>query len=395
MGSQGIRDDADLSLSSMEGIYVAPAVERRPADGKKLLQAPSVRVGAAVALAVAAVSYAIHYIPTVPFRIVSEHGIRRPISASIIAILAGVFVRNVFRLPDSVGLGCKLIVRRLLPITIILAGAGLNLTDIAIIGFNALTITVLCISVATAAAFYIGRAMGLTSRAALLIGAGTAICGTSAIIAVAPLINAEDEDVTLSVGTVNLLGIVLMFLLPFLGGALHLGDTAFGIWAGTSIHAVPQAVAAGFAYSESAGTLATLVKLVRVTLLAPFIVALIFLYVRRSNRQRVTVHFSRLIPAFVWGFTAMAILNTGQFFPALVFHLAPWLSARAFTVPMSSTLVEIGNYILTFVMAAMGLEVHVRQLAAVGGKALLVGSIATVVLCVTSLALIKVLIIGW
>ena len=389
--SHDISDDTDLSLSSMEGVYVAPAVEPRPADGKKPFRAPSVRSGAVAALLVAAASYAIHYIPAVPFRIVSDHGIRRPISASIIAILVGVFVRNVFRLPSSVGVGCKVIARRLLPVTIVLAGAGLNLTDIAIIGFNALTITVLCISIATASAFYIGRAMGLTSSTALLIGAGTAICGTSAIIAVAPLISAEDEDVTLSVGTVNLLGIVLMFLLPFLGGALHLSDTAFGIWAGTSIHAVPQAVAAGFAFSEPAGTLATLVKLVRVTLLAPFIVALIFLYVRRSNRQRVTVHYSRLIPVFVWGFTAMAILNTARFFPALVFQLAPWLSVRAFTIPMSATLVDIGNYILTFVMAAMGLEVHIRQLAAVGGKALLVGSISAAILCATSLALIKVL----
>ena len=388
MSSYGISDEADLSLSSMEGVYVAPAVEPR---GKRTVPPPSLGVGAAVALGVAAVSYGIHYLPFVPFRIVSEHGIRRPISASIIAILAGVVVGNLFRLPEPVGVGCKAIVRRLLPVTIVLAGAGLNLTDLSAIGFTALAITVICIAVATAAAFYLGRAMGLASKTSLLIGAGTAICGTSAIVAVAPLIAAEDEDVTLSVGTVNLLGILLMFLLPFLGGALQLGDTAFGIWAGTSIHAVPQAVAAGFAFSEPAGTLATLVKLVRVTLLAPFMVALIFLYVRRSQRQQVTVHYSRLIPVFVWGFTAMAVLNTAQFFPALVFRLAPWLPVQSFTIPLSTTLVDTGNYILTFVMAAMGLEVRLRQLTAVGGKALLVGSIAAAVLCVTSLALIRLL----
>ncbi len=388
MSSYGISDEADLSLSSMEGVYVAPAVEPR---GKRTVPPPSLRVGAAVALGVAAVSYAIHYLPFVPFRIVSEHGIRRPISASIIAILAGVVVGNLFRLPEPVGVGCKVIVRRLLPVTIVLAGAGLNLTDLSAIGFTALAITVICIAVGTAAAFYLGRAMGLASKTSLLIGAGTAICGTSAIVAVAPLIAAEDEDVTLSVGTVNLLGILLMFLLPFLGGALQLGDTGFGIWAGTSIHAVPQAVAAGFAFSEPAGTLATLVKLVRVTLLAPFMVALIFLYVRRSQRQQVTVHYSRLIPVFVWGFTAMAVLNTAQFFPALVFRLAPWLPVQSFTLPLSTTLVDIGNYILTFVMAAMGLEVRLRQLTAVGGKALLVGSMAAAVLCVTSLALIQLL----
>src|SRR5205823_11120198 len=114
----------------------------------------------------------------------------------------------------------------------------------AAVGSTALLITVVCIVLSIAAAVWFGRLFGVWFRTGLLIGAGTAICGTSAIVAVAPLIEAEDQDLMLSIGTVNILGLGLMFLLPALGALLRLSDEAFGIWAGTSIHAVPQVVAA-------------------------------------------------------------------------------------------------------------------------------------------------------
>ena len=82
--------------------------------------------------------------------------------------------------------------------------------------------------------------MGLNWRTSLLLGTGTGICGNSAIAAVAPLIDAEEDDFVLSVATVNLFGLLAMLAWPAIGGLLHLGDEAFGVWAGTSIHAVPQ-----------------------------------------------------------------------------------------------------------------------------------------------------------
>src|SRR5262249_13194548 len=156
---------------------------------------------------------------------------------------------------------------RFIPILIVLTGAGLDLTQMAVIGAKALTLTIACIALSFTVSIYVGRMFGAWRKTSILIGAGTAICCTSAIVAAAPLIDAEDEDITLAVGTVNVLGLALMFCFPVFGTLLHLSDNAFGVWAGTSIHAVPQVVAAAFAYSEPAGALATLVKLVRVTLL--------------------------------------------------------------------------------------------------------------------------------
>jgi uncharacterized integral membrane protein (TIGR00698 family) len=365
----------------MEGLHalpLAPAAKPKP-KGPVLRQWSQ---GYVLALLVAAVSYALHYLPFPPFRVISASGSRYPVSAAIIAILAGVALRNAAPLPAASIQSAKGLAQRLIPIMIVLSGAGLNLTRVATVGYRALLITVICIAVSTLASVWLARLLGVWHRTGLLIGAGTAICGTSAIVAVAPLIEAEDQDMMLSIGTVNILGLVLMFLLPPLGGLLHLKDDAFGVWAGTSIHAVPQVVAAGFAYSASSGALATLVKLVRVTMLAPFLFVVGFLYARRQGSQ-VAIRYSRLVPPFVYGFLALSLLNTLGLLPVLQFRFG--------SAALSDILANLGELMLTLSMAALGLEVNVRFLAHTGGRAVLTGVGASVVLCVVSLMLIRML----
>jgi uncharacterized integral membrane protein (TIGR00698 family) len=264
----------------------------------------------------------------------------------------------------------------------VLTGAGLNLLRVASVGSTALLITVICMVVSMTVTIWLARVLGVWHRTGLLIGAGTAICGTSAIVAVAPLIEAEDQDLMLSIGTVNILGLALMFVLPAVGGMLHLRDDAFGVWAGTTIHAVPQVVAAGFAYSAQAGALATLVKLVRVTLLAPFLFIVGFLHAR-SRGATVAIRYTRLVPPFVYGFVALALCNTLSLFPVLQFRFGTW--------PLADLLANLGEFLLTLSMAAMGLEVNVRFLAHTGGRAVLTGAAASIVLCLTSLLLIRLL----
>lgn len=372
-----ISDEALLSLDSMEGIHELPRAAVRNKEPRGGWWRASWN-GYALAALVAALSYAIHYLPFPPFRV----GSRYPVSAAIIAIVGGVLIRNVLPLPGAAVDAAKGLARRLIPLTIVLTGAGLNLARVATVGSTALAITVICIVVSMAATIWLARLFGVWFRTGLLIGAGTAICGTSAIVAVAPLIEAEDQDLMLSIGTVNILGLALMFVLPAVGGLLHLRDDAFGVWAGTSIHAVPQVVAAGFAYSANAGALATLVKLVRVTLLAPFLFVLGYAYARRGG-SAVAIRYSRLVPPFVYGFLALSLANTLALLPVLQFHFGAY--------PLSDLLTNLGEMFLTLSMAAMGLEVNVRFLARTGGRAVLTGALASVVLCTVSLVLIHLL----
>jgi len=368
-----LTEEAMLSLGSMEGLLEVPAARKRR---ERLWP------GYAAAAGIAAIAYGLHYLPVAPFLIQNK----RPISASIIAIIVAVMIRNLLTVPAAALPGCKNVVRRMIPAAIVLTGAGLNLGQVAGVGWPALLITVAGMCIATVSALWLGRRMGLMRNTSLLIGTGTAVCGTSAIVAAAPLIEADEEDVTLSIGTVNFLGLILMFALPVAGGLLGLDQTAFGVWAGATIHAVPQVVAAGFTYGPEAGTLATLVKLARVTMLVPFLLLLLLM----TGKRRSDIHAGRLIPTFLWGFLALAALNSIGLIPSLQFQQALGMTQPA-VVALGPWLVEAGNGLLTLAMAAIGLEVNLRLLVKVGSRALLAGSGAAVVLCGGAWLLIRVL----
>jgi uncharacterized integral membrane protein (TIGR00698 family) len=370
----GVPLEALQSLDCMEGVYAPPASQVKPAP-------ITVLPGYGLALGITCLAYAIHYLPFSPFRVAGTSGVRYPVSAAIIAILAGMAARNLMALPASVIESARGMPRKVIPPSIVLTGAALNLTAIASIGLRALLITVVCIGVATGASMWLGVLTRLWRKTAILIGAGTAICGTSAIVAVAPLIQAEDQEILLAIGTVNILGLVFMFLMPLLGAMLQLSDQAFGVWTGTSIHAVPQVLAAAFSFSQPAGTLATLVKLVRVALMAPFMFVLGIWYSRQAGAGQTRIQYRRLVPAFVWGFLALATLNTANLLPVLEFPFGKY--------PTSTLLTNFGELLLALSMAAMGLEVNIVQFSRVGGRATLVGSLAGLILCATSLLLIK------
>src|SRR6266852_4771426 len=177
MNYDSISSEALLSLDSMEGVYSLPVVEKREAAAAAPATRPSVWPGYYLTALTAAIAFAIHYLPVAPFRVASEAGVRRPISAAIIAILAGALIRNLLPVPGSIVEGCKVVVRKAIPLTIVLTGAGLNLALLATIGAKAMMITIICIAVALVSSYYIGRLLGLWSKTSLLIGVGTAICG--------------------------------------------------------------------------------------------------------------------------------------------------------------------------------------------------------------------------
>ena len=374
--------EALRSLGSMEGVYDLPVVEKQQPHKKAVHHRLNPWPGWLAALAVTALSYAIHYLPFAPFR-VEGATVRRPVSPAILAIFAGALAGNLLPLGKRILDGAKHAVRHTIPLTIVLTGATLSFAHAAAVGLRACLIIVGTMTAAMASAWVIGKMLGVWPRTSVLIGAGTAICGNSAIVAVAPLIDAEDRDVMLSMGAINVLGLVLMFVSPFLGGLFGMTDEGYGVWAGSTIHAVPQAVAAGFAFSEKAGGMATLVKLVRVALLAPLLVVLAFGYAR-SRKDRVTIHYGRLVPPFLWGFFALFLLNSAGLLPVLQFH-------SGYAVSLANVLAEAGSILLTISMAAMGLEVNLKIFAKVGGTAMVVGAAACAVACAVSWALIKFL----
>ncbi len=354
------------SLDSMEGIELPQPAVRAPTGKTRGWRS----AGLLAALAVAAAASALHHFMP-------------PASAAILAIVLGGLVRNSMPLPATLVEDCKGLVKRVIPLTIILTGASVNLGEVARVGIPSLAVILSSIVCGAAAAVVAGRMMKTSRNTAVLVGCGTAICGTSAIIAAAPLVDAHDDDLLLSISTINIMGLLVMFALPPLGAALHCTPVAFGVWAGVTVHAVPQAITTGFAYSAQSGTLATLVKLARVTLLAPFLVVLALLAPRKN---RVRLGYSSLLPKFVWGFLALAAINTLHLLPVLNFQ--PALVNANWHMPLSTILSELGNALLTLSMAAMGLEVNLRFLLRTGVAALAAGAIASFAQILLALGLI-------
>jgi uncharacterized membrane protein YadS len=212
----------------------------------------------------------------------------------------------------------------------------------------------------------------------------------------APVIEAEDNDTAFAVTTITLLGLASIFVFPALGAALSLSQPEFGIWAGTSIHATPQVMAAGFAYGQDAGEVAVVVKLVRVLLLAP-IVVIVGMWYARDKRRREQAHVTpktkleTLFPPFILGFVLMALANTLHLLPDFTLHLekSPFWEAGDVDLTMSKVVTAFSTFLVTSSMAAIGLGVHLRGLARTGPRALYAGVFATTVLAVFSFALLK------
>jgi uncharacterized integral membrane protein (TIGR00698 family) len=389
-GLISISAEAAVSLGSMEGMVEAP-VRAEPAAAK----APALggKVGGyALAAALAAAAYGMHYLPFAPFAMpTSAGGIRRPIGAAMLSIVFGVIVANLIKLPKPVVVGAKEIVKSVIPYAIVCIGAGLNLVAIGNAGVVPLVIMLGAVATAYGSAYLAGRVLGLSHKTAALLGVGTGICGSSAIVAAAPLIDAEDDDLVLSVGTVNLLGLVMMLLLPVFAPLLSMTSEQFGVWCGASIHAVPQVLAAGDAYFKGGDAAAdsvqwaTLVKLGRVALLAPVVFILALVHSKKKAAQGaaggVTVKYHQLVPWFIWGFVIMAALGTMDLIPKVTFGDGDPIAVGDF-------LEFAGKLLLTFAMAAIGLGVNLRLLVGVGGRAVVAGAVSSIILALAALGLV-------
>lgn len=307
-------------------------------------------------------------------------GGQNPISGVIIAILLGLLVKNTIKIPTVFLPGIRFSLQKVLKLAIILLGLSLSFTAVLKTGGDALVIIVICVTAAISMTYWIGRKMGLTSKLAALIGIGCAICGSTAIVAAAPAIEAEDEDVTFSVATITLFGVAAIFLYPVIGKFLLMTDMQFGTWSGIAIHETAQVVAAGFAYSDPAGQIATVVKLTRTVLLAPLVLIFGVIYAKQqAGAATQKVNYIRIFPWFVVGFLALAIGRTiGD---TMWVGNVQW---EAFLVYAKKT----AKFLIVIAMAGVGLLTSFKDMKRVGIKPFIVGLIASVIMAVFSIVLV-------
>ena len=194
----------------------------------------------------------------------------------------------------------------LLQVAVVGLGFGLGLGQVWLTGRDGLLYTVVGIGGTLALGAWLGRRLGVAGRTSALISFGTAICGGSAIAALAPVIEADEDEIAVSLATVFTLNAVALFLFPWLGRLLGLGERAFGLWAALAIHDTSSVVGASAVYGTTALAVATTVKLVRAAWIAP---AVLMAGWRRGGRR------GFVLPWFILGFVLAAALRTAL--PAL------------------------------------------------------------------------------
>jgi uncharacterized integral membrane protein (TIGR00698 family) len=307
-----------------------------------------------------------------------------PVEPAVLAIVLGILLANVGLLPKATQPGITNFETPLIW-GIVLIGAGLDVANVMGQGWQMLTVIVATMVIAFFAIYFLGKAFGLTQKLSLLLSVGTTICGGSAIAVTAPLIEAKEEETSYAIGTIALWGVVAMIAYPAIFRVIAPGaETIFGLFAGVAVQSTPQAVGAGFIFSELAGDIATATKLVRNTFIAPLALVVAVWYSATRHRggetaededQPKKINWMKGFPWFLFGYFVMVALRSYGFFTEV--------AIESFT--------SWGKFLILVGMAGIGLNTRFSAFKGIGGKPLVVGVIGAMILAVASLLLIQVL----
>ena len=302
-------------------------------------------------------------------------------SPLMIAIALGVAVRWLAGTRAAMQPGIQFAQKRLLRIAIVLLGLQLTFEQIWAVGGAVLFVIIATVLITFAFSYWICRCLQVEARLAQLIAAGTSICGISAIVASNAVVKASDEDVAYAIATATAFGSVSIFIYPLLADILALEPTLYAIWAGSSLHEVAQVIAAGFTYGEEAGEFSVVVKLTRVLMLVPMVLAMAWT-VRITRKDTADTGGTALgiirnlpLPLFVAGFVAMIAINSMGWIPAGPHEAMTLVSAFFFAMALT----------------ALGLETDLRKLIDKGPRPLIAAALAWLFISGFSLAAVYLL----
>lgn len=292
------------------------------------------------------------------------------IGASVLALFLGMLVNHVWS-PHSLKPGLRFTSKKILKFAIVLLGASLSIGTIVTVG--KLSLLVMCFTLLTCfgGGYLVGKTLKLNWKLSNLISAGTGICGGSAIAAIAPVISAEDKDVAYAMSATFLFDMGMILLFPLLGHWLGLSDMAYGLWAGTAVNDTSSVVAAGFAFSESAGDFATMVKLTRTLAIIPTVLTFSFVNGRISQKEYSgkKAKVSSLFPWFIVGFVLLAIINSFGLIPAVI----------------SSNTKTWSKFLMVAALAAIGLNTSLKEMKKAGLAPMLHGFIISALVVIVAI----------
>ena len=313
---------------------------------------------------------------------------KSPISTAMIAILLGIFFGNFFQIRQSFQKGLDFTREYILKLGIICLGIQLKPFEFLDFGKIAIPLIVICIISVLIVIKLLIKKLNIPTRMAYLISIGSTVCGTTAIIATAPVIKASKNEVSYAIANITLFGILSMFLYPYFANFYFDGNSLFaGLFLGTSIHETSQVAAAGLIYEQQFNSpetlnIATVTKLIRNTFLIIMIPLFAFLYNRGQIKEK-KYSILNIFPYFVLGFVGMIIFRNIGDAVFINYSNDNWLETISFIKTLS-------KIFLTMAMAAIGLTTNLKDISIMGYKPFIVGFIAMLTVGVVSILTIEI-----
>jgi len=312
-------------------------------------------------------------------RITTDHLKVHILSQSVLALLLGMGLHPIIRGKTMLKPGLKLASKKVLKLAIILLGFSLSLSTILHVGRLSLTVMVFTLITCFGGGYLIGRLLKLDWKLSSLISAGTGICGGSAIAALAPVIEAKDEDIAYALSATFIFDMVMIIIFPIMGRWLGLDDIAFGLWSGTAVNDTSSVVATAYAFSEGAGDFATMVKLTRTLSIIPTVLAFSWIYKKTQpklkTKQTRLGQVTSIFPWFIILFVVMALVNsTGLISPVLSGHLK-----------------NLSKFLMVTSLAAIGLSTDLHRLKKSGLRPMVHGFIISSLVVLVALTVITVI----
>jgi uncharacterized integral membrane protein (TIGR00698 family) len=288
------------------------------------------------------------------------------LSALTLAIVFGISAGNTFfpAIATRTAAGVDFSKSTLLRAGIILFGLRITFQQIAAVGWAGVVIDALMVVLTFVIAVQLGtRVFGIDRQTSMLIGAGSALCGAAAVMATEPVVRGQAHKVSVAVATVVVFGTLGMFAYPFLYPHLGMSEHAYGVFTGSTIHEVAQVVAAGRSVSEPAAAAAVIEKMLRIMMLAPFLLVLSGIQRDRADAVAGEGHRASRPPIVIPWFAVLFIVASA----VNSLHLLP---AR-----LVAALIDVDTVLLATAMAALGLRTHVGAIRQAGARPLLLAAV--------------------
>ena len=316
---------------------------------------------------------------------------KSPISTVMIAILLGIIMGNAFTPRLGMMIGLDFTQKYILKLGIIFLGIRLSFEEFLKFGTVAIPLIIVCILSVLVLIKLLIKKVPISSKMSYLIAIGTSVCGATAIVAVAPIIEAKKTEVAYAIANITLFGVIAMLIYPYFAEWYFYGEPLkAGLFLGTAIHETSQVAAAGLIYDQQFNSpetlnVATVTKLIRNTFLVIMIPLFAYLYNRGGGRDK-NYSILDIFPYFVIGFIGMIIVrNIGdQIFTIENEYYETWKN-------FINYIKVLATVFLTMSMAAVGISINLSELKSMGYKPFVVGLIVAVTVGLVSIISMEIL----